>query len=416
MPAKHGGVFLLRDTLFRIMCASLKMALVFALLLPSAGVSYAQQSNQEQSERYAEAGQKALAAGQFSEARSDFEQLARLQPAVAEVHATLAVIYFKQREYELAIREIQTAQKLKPGLAKLDSLLGLSQSELSDFKEALPHLERGFRQSADTEVRRMCGLQLLRAYTNLGRDSDAVETALSLNKSYPGDPEVLYHTGRIYGNMAYTVMESLHDKAPDSIWMLQAQGEANESEKNYDSAIMSFQHVLAMDAHRSGIHYRLGRVYLARFQTSRNPEDRVAAKREFTAELEGDPANGNAAYELAGMAVEDNDLSTAQKQYQAVLARFPDFEQALVGLGGVFLDSHAAEQAIAPLERATRLDPGDEVAWYRLSQAQRSAGNREAAQKALETFRSLHASASSTTKSAAADQVTPQVIGPTGQP
>jgi len=116
MPAKHGGVFLLRDTLFRIMCASLKMALVFALLLPSAGVSYAQQSNQEQSERYAEAGQKALAAGQFSEARSDFEQLARLQPAVAEVHATLAVIYFKQREYELAIRirDRVTGQTLSP--------------------------------------------------------------------------------------------------------------------------------------------------------------------------------------------------------------------------------------------------------------------------------------------------------------
>ena len=120
---------------------------------------------QEESASYAEAGQKALAAGHYAEARDNFEQLAKLEPGMAEVHATLAAIYFKLREYELSVREIRTAQKLKPGLPKLDSLLGLSLSELGEFDEALPHLEKGFKQTADPEVRRMCGLQLLRAYT-----------------------------------------------------------------------------------------------------------------------------------------------------------------------------------------------------------------------------------------------------------
>lgn len=335
---------------------------------------------------------------------------------MAEAHATLAVIYFKLRQYDLAVQQVRTAQRLKPGLPKLDSLLGLSLSELGRFSEALPHLEKGFKQTADPEVRRMCGLQLLRAYTGLGRDSDAVETSLALNKAFPEDPEVLYHTGRIYGNFAYVVMEKLHDKAPNSIWMLQAQGEANESQKDYESAIIAFNHVLVLDPRRPGIHYRLGRVYTSRFRLSAKPDDREAAKREFQAELEVDPANGNARYELAQMAAADNNLDEARKQFEDVLARFPDFEQALVGLGGVHLQNKAPALAVPPLQRATALDPQDEVGWYRLAQAERGAGHREAAQKALENFRNLHSASSQNSKPPAPDEVTPQLLGSEAQP
>jgi predicted Zn-dependent protease len=397
-----------------MMRIQLKLALMLVFGSVSLRPAWPQSASQVEAARYAEAGQKALAAGHYPEAQQNFEQLAKLDPNIAEVHATLAAIYFKQREYELSVQEVRTAQKLKPSLPRLDSLLALSLSELGQFKEALPHLEKGFKQTADSGTQRMCGLQLLRAYTGLGRDSDAVETALALNKAFPNDPEVLYHTGRIYGNFAYIVMEKLHDEAPNSIWMLQAQGEANESQKDYDAAIIAFNHVLAIDPHRPGIHYRLGRVYLARFQESQKPDDRDSAKREFQAELEIDPGNGNAAYELAKMAADDNNLEEARKQFETVIARFPDFEQALVGLGGVYLQSQAGAQAVDPLQRATKLDANDEVAWYRLAQAERAAGNREAAQKALETFRTLHASSSAAHKPAV-DEVTPQQLDPGAQ-
>jgi predicted Zn-dependent protease len=259
----------------------------------------------------------------------------------------------------------------------------------------------------------MCGLQLLRAYTGLNRDADAVETALALNKLYPDDPEILYHTGRIYGNFAYIVMEKLHDKAPNSIWMLQAQGEANESEKDYASAIIAFNHVLDLDPRRPGIHYRLGRIYLARFREGQKAEDRDAATREFSAELELDPGNGNAAYELAVMQADQGNLDDARIRYEKLLARYPDFEAALVGLGGVCVEAQKADEAVAPLERATRIDPDDEVAWYRLAQAERATGNREGQQKALAAFQKLHSSTPGTLrKPNQGEEITPQQIGP----
>jgi tetratricopeptide (TPR) repeat protein len=384
--------------------------LVLLLGLPLA--AQAQAGGEDQSDRYASEGQQALAAGRYGEARTDFEQLAKLNPDVAEVHATLAAIYFQQREYELAAREVRTAQKLKPSLPKLDSLLGLSLGEMGRFAEALPRLEKGFKQTADTEVRRMCGLQLLRAYTGLGRDADAVETALAMDRLYPDDPEVLYHTGRIYGNFAYEVMLKLHDKAPNSIWMLQAQGEANESQKDYEGAIIAFNHVLQLEPSRPGIHYKLGRVYLARYKDGQKQEDRDAAVREFNAELAVNPANGNALYEMAVIQQQQGNLDEARTQFEHVVERFPDFEEALVGLGGVCLENQKPEAALAPLERATKLNPDDEVAWYRLAQAERDTGNREAQQKALAAFQRLHSSTPGTLrKPDAGEEITPQQIG-----
>ncbi|KAA6461926.1 tetratricopeptide repeat protein [Acidobacteria bacterium AB60] len=371
-------------------------------------------SAQRESEaaRLAREGQEAMAQGQMEAAKSSFERLVALEPSIAEVHATLAAIDFKLKAYDEAVREIGVAEKLKPGLPRLDSLLGLSLAELGRFHDAIPKLEKGFKQTTDAPTRRMCGLQLLRGYTNLGRDSDAVQTALELQKLYPRDPEVLYHTGRIFGNYTYLTMEQLQNVAPDSVWMLQARGEANESQKNYDAAIDAFNHVLSLEPDRPGIHYRLGRVYLARFTENRNPADRDAATREFDAELEKNPRNGNALYELANLAAQSGDPSKARAGFEALVKQIPDFEEALVGLGGVLLDGSAPQEAVAPLQRATHIRPQDEVAWYRLAQAERAAGNREEQQRALEAFRKLHHSTPVGMRRPDEDQdITPQQLG-----
>ncbi len=393
--------------------ACLGCLLIYVCLVPVA--ASAQENNEAAA--LASEGRQALAAGNFSQAQVAFEKLARLEPSIAEIHATLAAIYFKERQYEQTIREIHTAQKLKPGLPRLDSLMGLSLSELGRYGEALPDLEKGFRQAGDQVGRRMCGLQLLRAYTGLNRDQDAVATALELNKLYPDDPEVLYHTGRIYGNYAYVTMEKLHDTAPKSIWMLQAQGEANESQKNYDAAVIAFNHVLQLDPHRPGIHYRLGRIYLARFHDEQKAEDRDAALREFEAELGVDPGNGNAAYETATLQANSGNPDEAAKRYMQIIDRYPDFEEALVGLAGVELDSQKPADAVPLLTRATKLRPDDEVAWYRLAQAERAAGNKAAQNKALAEFQRLHQTTPGTLrKPDAAEEITPQTIGAASNP
>ena len=83
-----------------MMPIQLKLALKLALVLAVGSISlqpaWPQSASQEEAAKYAEAGQKALAAGRYPEAQQNFEQLAKLDPNIAEVHATLAAIYLSR--------------------------------------------------------------------------------------------------------------------------------------------------------------------------------------------------------------------------------------------------------------------------------------------------------------------------------
>jgi predicted Zn-dependent protease len=367
-----------------------------------------------------EQAQQAMAAGRFDAAEAAFLELTKLEPNVAELYANLGAVYFQQGKLDAAVEALRHALRLKPTLARAKTLLAICLTESGHSGEALPGLEAGFRSSAEPQVKRQCGLELLRAYTALHRDADAVETSLSLNKAYPDDPEILYQTGRIYGNFTYVTMEKLRDKAPDSVWMLQAKAEAQESEKQYDLALNSFESVLRLEPQRPGVHYRMGRIYLARFEQLHDSKDRDQAADQFRAEFAIDPGNSNAAYELAQIQRELGNLEQARQQFESLIERRPEFEQARVGLAGILLETQKPDQAAIQLNLAIELDPKDEVAWYRLARALRMTGDQQGQKKALAEFQRLHALESSRLARAGillqAGEVTPQQLGETTQP
>jgi tetratricopeptide (TPR) repeat protein len=384
--------------------------LIFSCVFPLAVL--AQGANQDAEEQLAEAGQQALAAGQYAVARTNFEKLAKLQPGIAEVHATLAVIDFKLRDYDQAVSEIRTAKKLKPGLPKLDSLLGMSLAELGQYKEALPGLEEGFKKAPDPYTKRLCGLQLMRAYTGLRQDSDAVNIALELNRLYPDDPEILYHTGRVYGNFAFLTLHKLEVVAPTSVWRHQAAAEAFESEGSTDSAIREYNEVLKLDPNRPKIHYRMGRTLLARWQLTRNPEAQANAVKEFEQELQLDPGDANAMYELAEIHRQRNELDQAQQLFESALKDYPDFQQAHVGLAAILMAQQKPDLALPHLQKAVELNPDDEVAWYRLVLADRQLGKVEEQNKALAQVQRLRNQIGLREGTSTPEEVTKQTLQP----
>jgi tetratricopeptide (TPR) repeat protein len=366
-------------------------------------------------ETYSRNGQAALAAGRYAEAEADYVKLASLAPTIAEVHATLGVIYFQQGKFEQAVAELRRALKLKPTLPKASGLLAMSLSELGHYEEALPDLEKTFRQSTDPPVKRLSGLQLERAYTGLQMDRKAVEVALELDRLFGDDPEVLYHNERIYGNYAYLTVQKLMRQAPESVWKHQATAEAMESQGNYIGALAEYRAVLALDPGRPGIHYRLGRTLLGRWRATQMPADHEEAKKEFALELESDPNNANAAYEIGEIYRRSGDSVEAQKFFQLAVSSHPDFPEAQVGLGNVLSSQNKWSEALPHLEKAVSLRADDEVAWYRLSQVQRALGNTEEQKKALEFFQRLH-SRSLEEQNIVPREVTQQILDPTARP
>jgi len=354
--------------------------------------------------QYADEGQAALAAGRLDEAEHDFEQLRLLEPNVAEVHAMLGRIYFQERKFDLAATELKAALKLKPTLPKARTLLAVCLSEMTEYNPALPGLEDCFRHSGDSAERRMCGLQLERSYTGLKLDQKAVEVALQMDRLYADDPEVLYHSSQIYGNMAFQAVRKMTDVAPNSPWRFLAAAEVNESQGATAAAIDQYRQVLELDPHHPGIHYRIGRTLLAQGRRTGTLQAQSEALKEFLAELNIDPANANAAYEAGEIYRNAGDYPNAEKYFQMAIGYYPEFDDAQIGLATVYLAQNKPQLAVPALRQAIAVDPSNEVSWYRLSQAQRSLGNAAEQGKAMAEFRRLHQSQKSP---AAAGQVAP---------
>jgi tetratricopeptide (TPR) repeat protein len=242
----------------------------------------------------------------------------------------------------------------------------------------------------DTEIKRMCGLELQRAYSGVKKDDKAVEVAIQLNRLFPDDPEILYQTGKIYGNLAFLTMEKLAQLAPTSVWRHMAAAEAHESQGAFDQAIPEYNEVLKFDPQRSGVHYRLGQCLLGRYWQRHSAEDLVAAETEFQQELKIDPANANSAYELGELRRKANRFDEAQQYFEQALQHYSDFPEAQLGLAAVLQSKKLPDQALVHAQRAVALDPENEVGWYRLAQIQKSLGNNAEQQKALAEYQRLH--------------------------
>ena len=361
------------------------------LVLATSGAQARAQPEAAEIQTLVRQGEQALAQRRYAEAGEAYERLAQLQPSVAEVHARLGLIYFQQGRFSDAIAPLRRALTLKASLANIDSLLAMSLSEIGRHDEALPGLEKAFQQKGtDAALRRMAGLHLQRTYTTLGRDSSAVAVALDLSRNYPDDPEVLYHAGRLFGNYAYLQIVRLSRIAPDSVWLHQAAGEANESQGLFDDAIREYRRVLELSPKRPGVHYRIGRVLLSRSaQGNGDAAAETAALDEFAQELLIDPSNANAAYEIGESLRKSGQLDKAIESFTKAVESYPEFEEALVGLGRTLIAAGQSRAAVPHLKKAISLNPGDEVAFYQIAQAHRALGQEADQQAALAEFERL---------------------------
>jgi tetratricopeptide (TPR) repeat protein len=393
---------------------------LFLLLFISTCNLLAQSPRSDSPQLYYEEGEKALAESRYGDAQRAYEKLRELAPGTAEVHARLGLIYFQERKFEQAVASLHQALKLNPSLPKVDTLLAMSLSELGRYAEALPGLQKGFRQSTDPAVNRMCGLQLMRAYTGLQRDRDAVEVTLKLTRLYPNDPEVLYQTGKVYGNMAYLSMHKLAQVAPDSVWKHEAAAEAFESQGTNETALYEYRQVLALDPHRPNIHYRIGRTLLARSRKNNSPQDAAEAAKEFAEALRQDPGNANAAYELALLHRNSGELDEAQKLFEVALEYYPNFEEAHLGLADLLTFEQKPELALPHLQKAIALNAKNEVSWYRLARVETALGNLPEQQRALAEFQRLHGQKATQQESEkelfSPGEVTKQMLDPNAAP
>ena len=367
---------------FRGIAAAAALA-AFLGLSPAAPPAAAQTMSAQEVYKAAE---KAIAEGRLADAARGYELLAEHSPNLPELHAKLGWIHYQAGSFEDASRALSRALEIRPGMPTAEALLAICQSELGQFDKSVGVLEEKFRNPPDPSLVRMIGLELQRSYLGLKRYHDAAATALELSRRFPDDPEILYYTGRLYGDYSFLTMQRLKDLTEDSVWARLAAAEAYETREKYELAVIEYRRVLDMEPGRAGIRFRIGRILRYDIQPRRPLEEAIG---EFRAELELDPTNASAAYELGEALRVMGDADEAGAYFEQAIEHYPDYEEPRIGLARVLLRSNRPSEAIPHLERATALNPGNEVPHYLMSRAYRELGDERRAQEELQRFQRL---------------------------
>jgi tetratricopeptide (TPR) repeat protein len=254
-----------------------------------------------------------------------------------------------------------------------------SLAESGRCAEALPNLARTAAHITDKELQKRVGLDGVRCATSLQQQETLQDFLRLLGRQFPHDPEVLYVLTHAYSDLSASAARELATTAPTSIPALELDADANEQQGKWDQAEKDYRKILEQNPRYPAIHFRVARLILSR----PNPPSDFAeqAKKELQQELEIDPANAGAEYVLGELARQAQDLPEAVKHFSKATELESNFADAYLGLGMSLLAQKNYADAVAPLEKAVKLQPGNPAGHYSLATAYARTGRKEDAER-----------------------------------
>lgn len=254
-----------------------------------------------------------------------------------------------------------------------------SQAESGHCSQALPILAKASGHLTNGELKKRVELDGVRCATLLQSWSQLTDFVRALQRDFPRDPEALYTAVHVYSDLSTHAAEELARAAPTSIPALELDAEANEVQGRWDAAEKDYRTILKTNPRYPGIHFRLARLLLSR--PNPGSDFQQQARNELQEELDIDPSNAGAEYVSGELARQMQDLPAAVEHFAKAKTLDPNFGDAYLGLGMALLSEKKYEDAIAPLEMAVRLEPGNPAGHYNLATAYARTGRKEAAER-----------------------------------
>lgn len=367
------------------------------IFLSVACFGLAAQSEPSEASRLYQSGLQALDRKEDYNAFTEFQRAVKLDPALAEAHYHLGVLYGKQSQWKPAVDALQTAVKLTPDFA--DAHVRLGEAHLigmASAKDAIGPLQRALQLQPDLlRARRLLG----DAYLRQNRIDDAIHHL----KQVIRDSEARYLLG-----LAYFQKE------------------------DFAQAIPHFEAVVKRKSRHTKAHFNLGNCYLrtgkvAQGRTALRTFEKLVREEEQLAALQrliyNNPQRLQPRYELAELRIKRTEWELAKAELKACLAIVPHDEKASELLGYIYLQTEAypealevyghlveaypesavyrnslgivymmlkkPRQAIAQFETAVRFDTTNPQLYRNLANAYRQGGERAKAEQAYQRYRSL---------------------------
>ena len=345
----------------------------------------ASQTAAQQIETHARQAQEYLRTNHPELAAREFAAIVAIDPNNVDARGNLGVLLFFQGDYAKAAPPLREAVKLRPGLWKLQALLGMSEKRVGDVVAARSDLEACFPHLEDEKLRVQAGLELIEIDYGSGNLEKAAAVAGVLRQLRPTDPDILYTAHRIYADLADETLLSVAMTAPQSARIHQMMAHQLSRLGDVKGAIAQCRAALKIDPRLPGLHFELAEALSADAESS-NPEEIEA---EYKAALAVDPFDAKSECRLGEIAARRSDLESAAEHYRKAVQLQPGDAEANLGLGKTLAAMQQQQKARPYLERAVQLDPYNAVSHYHLATLYRQLGRTEDSRRELAAFQKV---------------------------
>lgn len=370
---------------WRIRARRLLPLLLLALPAASAGQQTLAAAPPAVSEAVAR-GDQALQQSHFQQAEAEFLTALATAPNLAQVRANLGLAYYAGHQYQQAAAAFQQALRQQPSLRTPRTFLPLSLAALGRCREAEAGLRQQFHTNPDLKLRRILGLSLQRCLESTGDQSALLAVTGELVQRYPNDADVLYESGRIYGQLSSALYLRILKGAPHSPRGYQLTGQVLASEGKWRQAIQSDRQALQLAPAMTGLHLQIATLLLTH---STDPDAWQEADKELRQELQVAPDSAPAEYELGEVWRKHGQLQPALQAFRHALDLEPALVDARLSLAKLLRQQHHPQQAVQVLEPALRDQPANPEVHFLLAQLYRDLGQSGPAQQEMRKFQQL---------------------------
>jgi len=313
------------------------------------------------------------------------EQEKQLRAVLGQAFSDLATSEAIRKDYGAALGHYQEAEHWEAATPGLMRNLGVAAFRVQNYPEAIRGLSAQLvSHPEDAPARAMLGM----AYVAQDKYKDAAKTFEPLGKKGMQDGATGYAWAMALTRLgelprASEVLEEFQkEERPKDMELLV--GQLWLEIADYAKAVATFHHVLQEDASFPKAHYFAGQACL-RWE---HWED---AAKEFQAELELTPGDGEAKFNLGFVDLQLARRAEAEKLFQEVIAEHPEYSSAQYEYGKILLERGETQNAIAHLEAAVRLSPQTDYVHYQLQAAYRKEGRIAEADRELQIYKKIKA-------------------------
>lgn len=265
---------------------------------------------------------QAQRSGDLDTAVSEYQQVLRLDPRLAEAYANLGLTYYAQSKFEESASSLAAALKFRPGMEGAMLWLGVDDIKLGRPKQAVPLLREAARLTpSDLQAQKWLGTALW----NAGETFAAVDQLARTSERFPSDTDGCFVLGEAYRKAASAQIEALLASASGSPLLHQVYGDIYKDQHSWKRAAAHYSKASEEDPHWKGAHLGLAEIDLAQDQYA-------AAEAELKEELKIDPSSVSAKAVLAEVELLTGEVAEAMPLLESAIQASPYGASASLGL------------------------------------------------------------------------------------